>query len=78
MAKEFIARRGKQSASSVGSTTSNIENLAAAMGSLGASHQWRTAAKGARPTGTMESAVLRQYRHADGARQDVVLLRHAD
>jgi hypothetical protein len=38
MAKEFIARRGKQSASSVGSATSNIENLAAAMGSLGAGH----------------------------------------
>jgi uncharacterized protein len=38
MAKEFIARRGKQSASSVGSATSKIENLAAAMGSLGAGH----------------------------------------
>jgi hypothetical protein len=38
MAKELIARRGKQSASSVGSATSKIENLAAAMGSLGAGH----------------------------------------
>ena len=38
MAEEFIARRGKQSAPSVGSATSNIENLAAGMGPTGAGH----------------------------------------
>jgi hypothetical protein len=32
MAEEFIARRGKQSTPSVGNATSNIENLAAAIG----------------------------------------------